>query len=78
MTELVGPYIVYKRTDIDNKISVHNIEKDCEKGKIKLENMLLAEDDKKYVNFFRIPKTSFLSIKSRKQDFAGKYYDNLL
>ena len=40
--------------------------------------MLVVEDDKKYVNFFRIPKTSFLSIKSRKQDFAGKYYENLL
>ena len=39
---------------------------------------LNEEDEKKYVNFFKIPKTSFLTIKSRKQDYAGKYYENLL
>ena len=37
-----------------------------------------SEDEKKYVTFFKVPKTSFLTIKSRKQDYVGKYYENLL
>ena len=37
---------------------------------------LKESDETKYVNFIKIPKTSFMTIKSRNE--TGKYYENLL
>ena len=76
--ELIGPYLVYKR-EFSEKIDIINIETGESQEPIHLKNMIVDEEEnKKFVNFFRVPKTAFQSIKSRRTERDRVYYKNLL
>ena len=75
--ELVGPYLVYKH-ELSEKIYIKNLETGERQDPILLKNMIIDEEDKKFVNFFRVPKTAFQSIKSRRTERDRVYYENLL
>ena len=45
---------------------------------IPLKNMLEEEKDAKFVNFLQVPKTAYVSVKSRRTEVDRVYYQNLL
>ena len=45
---------------------------------ISLKNMLEEEKDAKFVNFLQVPKTAYISVKSRRTEVDRVYYQNLL
>lgn len=40
--------------------------------------MLEEEKDAKFINFLQVPKTAFVSVKSRRTEVDRVYYQNLL
>ena len=57
--EIVGPYLAYKREYTDY-LSILDLENEKELDPICLANKFgPSDEDKKFVNFFRLPKTSF-------------------
>ena len=75
--EIVGPYFVYKQKYSD-QIEIVDLNTRENLEPISLCNMIEDEKDSKYVNFFQVPKTSFLSVKSRRTEVDRVYYQNLL
>ena len=75
--EQVGPFIVYKR-ELDDKIFIFDTRTERNVEAISLVNMLYEEEDRKYVNFFKVPKLPYQSIKQRRTEDSRVYYENLL